>query len=263
VVLLLGQAEPEQLIDNFFQIPGLYPGLWLWWFLFLMGGQLALVLLVIRLVEFRGRGRSFGRKTLAWRRYGYVAFTIYTYQFIDVVPRLLYQLFPDLSRIWPYPDRMDWLPVLVLVPMTLLLWEVVLRLWEKVEYAGGMEWCLAKVSEKLLPGRRDFTRERKRWWQAARLDAKEYLYRPEWLDIVKRSEVDPQRKEDSKLSLILAITGVLFFPMAFLGIALGRAARKYEGKNGLNTAAIYISIGSLMVYTIIWTVLFLIPLPEI
>jgi len=263
IVLLLGQADPEQLIDNFFQIPGLYPGLWLWWFLFLVGGQLALVLLIIRLVEFRGRGRSFGRKTLAWRRYGYVAFTIYTYQFIDVVPRLLYQLFPDLSRIWPYPERMDWLPVLVLIPTTLLLWEVVLRLWEKIEYAGGMEWCLAKITERLLPGRRDFTKGKKRWWQAARLDAREYLYKPEWLDIVKRSEMDREGKEDSKLSLILAISGVMFFPLAFLGIAISRAARRDEGKNGLNTVAFYLSVGSLMIYTILWALLFLIPLPEI
>ena len=60
---------------------------------------------------------------------------------------------------------------------------------------------------------------------------------------------------------VLVIGGFAF--ALILGIIISRAARRYEGKNGLNTAALCISIGSLAVYSIIWTILFMIPLPEI
>ncbi|MGA1872086.1 MAG: heparan-alpha-glucosaminide N-acetyltransferase domain-containing protein [Thermoplasmatota archaeon] len=261
--ILLGAADIENFTENFFQIPSLYPGLWLWWFLFLIGGQLVIVLFFIRLIEFRGRGSAFGKRTLPWRRYGYVAFTVYTYQFIDVLPRLLYRLFPDLSRIWPYPERMGWLPVLVMIPMTLLLWELVLRAWEKIEYAGGMEWCLAKVSEKLLPGRRDFTKGKRRWWQAARLDAREYLYRPEWLDVVKRSEVDHGNREDSRLALLLSLGGIILVPISISALWVGRTSMAEEGRNWRNVMAVTMSLMTLLIYSVLMVVLFFIEVPSL
>ncbi|MGA1866831.1 MAG: hypothetical protein ACMUFK_05120 [Thermoplasmatota archaeon] len=263
VVIAMGIGDPERLMDNFYQPPGLYPSLWLWWFLFLTGGQLAGVLLVLRLVEFRGMGREFALSTLSIRRYGYVAFSVYTYQFIDAIPRALMGLFPFVSRRWPYPENIGWwLPVLVMMPMTLLLWEIVLRGWEKAEYVGGMEWCMAKVAEKVLPGRRERTEGRRRWWQAARLNAREYLYRPEWLNIVEKDEVDHKRREESKLALSLALGGLFFFPLAPASLWIGRTSMKVEGRNVMNYAAVVVSLITMVIYAGLFIALFFVPAPS-
>ncbi|MGA1819930.1 MAG: heparan-alpha-glucosaminide N-acetyltransferase domain-containing protein [Thermoplasmatota archaeon] len=249
VVLALGYADVETLMDNFYQPPGLYPSLWFWWFLFLMGGQLALVLLIIRMVEFRGKGKEFGNRTLSIRRYGYVAFSIYTYQFIYVLPRALMGIFPNVSNNWPYPERIGWwLPVLVMMPMTILLWEIVLRAWEKIEYVGGMEWMMAKVAEKLLPGRREGGAKKRRWWQAARLDAKEYLFKPEWMNIVDRKDVDHVGKEESKLALSLSLGGLFFLPLSLGGLWIGRSSMREEGRNWQNTGAVAVSLITMGLY---------------
>ncbi|MBN1539551.1 MAG: DUF1624 domain-containing protein [Candidatus Thermoplasmatota archaeon] len=263
VVIAIGIGDLERLMDNFYQPPGLYPSLWFWWFLFLTGGQLAGVLLVLRLVEFRGMGGEFGRRTLSIRRYGYVAFSVYTYQFIDAMPRALMCLFPFVSRNWPYPENIGWwLPVLVMMPMTLLLWEMVLRAWEKVEYVGGMEWCIAKVAEKVLPGRRERTEGRRRWWQAARLDAKEYLYRPKWLNVVEKDGVDHKSKEESKLALSLSLGGLFFLPLAPMSLWIGRTSIKGEGRNFMNSAAVVVSLITMVVYVGLFIVMFFVPAPS-
>lgn len=261
-ILGAGISDPEVLFEYFYQIPGLYPYLWLFWFLFLTGGQLAALLLVLRLVEFRGIGAAVGRRTLAWRRYGYVAFTIYTFQHIDVLPRLLYDLIPDLSGSWPYPSRLPWLPALALIPMTLLLWEIVLRFWERIEYAGGMEWCIAKVAEKLLPGRRERKREL-RWWQVSRLNAKEYLYRPKWIDIVERDRVDHVGREDSKLAFSLSLFSIIFFPLAPVAFMIGKRSSKVEGGNWLNRGAQVIGVSIMTAWAVFIVIALIIPAPSI
>jgi hypothetical protein len=262
LIIATGTGSPDQLVNNFYQTPGLYPAFWFWWFLFLMGGQLIAVMFFLRMVEFRGRGKEFGRRTLSIRRYGYVAFTIYTYQFIDAIPRALMGIFPDIRSNFPYPKDIGWvLPVFLMMPLTLLLWEGVLRAWEKIEYAGGMEWCLAKVAEKLLPGRREIKREKQRWWQVSRLNAKEYLYRPEWLNIVERDQVDHRGKEESKLALSLSIAGIFFFPMTFIGLWIGRSSVKWEGRNMINRTARILGTLTILAYTILIIALFFIEAP--
>jgi hypothetical protein len=188
-----------------------------------------------------GKGKSFGRRTLFLRRYGFVAFSVYTFQFIDVLPRAVFQLFPDLASMYPYPKELSALLCLIMIPMTVLLWEVVLRLWEKVDFALGMEWWIAKAAEKLFPGKRGDTVRRLKWYQVRRLDPIGYLHKPQWLDVRK---TDHESREDSKLSLTLSVIGLLFYPLSLIGCILAFTSRKLEGRNPYNRWAIIIWVVS-------------------
>ncbi len=243
-VLAFGIYDPGEFTNYFYQLPGLYPGAWLWWFLCLAGAQLAVVLLFMRMIEYRGKGRSFGKKTLFLRRYGFVAFSVYTFQFIDVLPRVVFQLFPDLASMYPYPKELSVLLCLIMIPMTVLLWEVVLRLWEKVDFALGMEWWIAKAAEKMFPGKRVGTGKKLKWYQVKRLDPIGYLHKPEWLNVRK---TDHEAKEDSKLSLTLSVIGLLFYPLSLIGGVLAFKSRKLEGRNPYNRFASIIWIISTVI----------------
>ena len=79
--------------SNIGLLPGTPPhcpeGMWLFQFLMFNGASLCLTMIIIRLVEFRGKGQKFGQNTLIIRRYGFTAFSIYNYQFVYFLPWFL------------------------------------------------------------------------------------------------------------------------------------------------------------------------------
>ncbi|MDG6225005.1 MAG: heparan-alpha-glucosaminide N-acetyltransferase domain-containing protein [Candidatus Thermoplasmatota archaeon] len=247
------------LADHFYEMPGLYPDLWFWWFMLISGSFIMAIILVLRLVEYRGRSREFAERTLFLRRYGFVAFTVYTYQFIDVLPRLGLEVIPVIHAQYPYPSRMTFLPVLILVPLTVILWEFVLRTWEKADYVLGMEWILSKVSEYLIPSRRDRTNDRSKWWMTPRLNAREYLYEPQWMDMIDREEVDPALLRDSKLALILSMAGFTFPLLSPIALHLSKASSTYEGWNKFNRVAVAMSISSILIWMAVLIILLYAP----
>ncbi|MGA1821879.1 MAG: hypothetical protein ACMUIG_05075 [Thermoplasmatota archaeon] len=239
-----GTESIEILIDHSYELPGLYPNMWLWWFLAITGAELAVVILTIRLVEYRGIGKQFAKGTTFFRRYGFVAFTVYTFQFLDVVPRLVFQLFPDLSGMYPFPDKVSPLLVIILIPMVILTWEIILRSWEKIDYFGSLEWCMAKIVEKLMPGKRSNIGKTGRlpWWKVRRLDSREYLYKPTWLNLIGERSSDHDNLVDSKLSLWLSVFGFLFFPLSIISMAVSRYSIRFEGRNGYNGTALILGV---------------------
>jgi len=242
MVLLSDQYSVDRFVEYFFQLPGLYPGAWLWWFLCLTGAQMAVVLLVIRMVEYRGKAREFGRRTLWIRRYGFVAFSIYTFQFIDVIPRLVFQLFPDISTMYPYPSRLSAPLCLMMIPMTILLWEIVLRTWERISFSFGMEWFIAKAAERLFPKKRKKERNLK-WYEVSRLDPDGYLNKPEWIDAGKH---DNSSKEDLRLSRTLILAGLIFYPISLLGLIVLKPYWN-KGKDWRRTRYLFLIVSILLV----------------
>jgi len=250
--LASGRSDIRDLSEHFFELPGLYPDLWLWWFLFLTGSFIVSLMLVMRLVEYRGRSGSFADKTLWIRRYGFVAFTVYTYQFIDVLPRLGLGLLPSVGG--DFPSKMEPLPVLALVVLTVLLWELVLRSWERIDYFLGMEWTIAKVSELFMPSRK---KPGRRWYQVSRLDAREYLYDPQWLDIVKKEEM--KKGEDSRLALIMGVISLAFPVLSIPALMVSRSAARSDGPNGINRSAMFVSALSIGIWSVVIIALVLAP----
>lgn len=247
-----GAESLEILIDHSYELPGLYPNMWIWWFMAITGAELAVVMLTIRLVEYRGIGKQFAKGTVTFRRYGFVAFTIYTFQFFDVVPRLAFEVFPDLHGLYPFPEKVSPLLVIMLIPMVVLMWEIVLRSWEKLDFFGSLEWSIAKIAEKLMPGKRSNIGEGGKlpWWRVRRLDSKEYLYRPTWLNLIDKDSVDHGNREDSRLSLWLSVFGFVFFPLSIISIPLSRYSMRFEGRNGFNRTAFYLGIGGVVLLII-------------
>ncbi|MEX2684922.1 MAG: hypothetical protein Q6373_025330 [Candidatus Sigynarchaeota archaeon] len=229
-------------------------GVWLPWFLMVTGGQWGAICLLLRLVEFRGKSAPFARKTLLFRRFGFVAFSIYNYQFLDVLPVMLTALLLGMPA-WPLPSFYTttiWLALALII----VTWAVVLWLWEKTSYAFGLEWLIAKISGLIIPSKR---RERKAegtprlpWWKTERLDPQGALHDAEWINIVDEKDIDHANLKDSKLAFKLTMTGWIFFPGFFVGLALSRESRKTEGINWANKAASIVSI-----IGIIWVAAFI------
>jgi hypothetical protein len=135
----------------------------------------------------------------------------------------------------------------MMMPMTVLLWEVVLRSWERIGYAFGMEWWIAKAAEKLFPGKRSGPKRKMKWYEVRRLDPSGYLHNPEWQNI---RYANHERHEDSRLGLYLNAVGLLFYPFAFVGTLLAYQSKKKEGRNNIRTKALTLGIIDTILFTV-------------
>ncbi len=244
----------DALLGSTYNIRGLGDtGTWLWWFCVVTGAQIGAFCLLIRGIEFRGKTQQFGRKTLWFRRFGIVPFSIYNYQFIDVlVPLLLGAIGPFIAISDPWSTTGTLFPgnglntygvygiwfilILVFLMYWLLLW-----LWEKVHYAFGWDWFLGKIAGVLIPSKRKdkLNNEKIPWWQARKLKG---LSNPEWIDIIREDQIPRQELVDSKLAFKLSWLGILIAPLSLVSLGIALTARKKEGKNGFNLWGLIISI---------------------
>jgi len=223
---------------------------WLFQFLFVNGGALCLTMLVMRLVEFRGRGSAFGKKTLFIRRYGFVALTVYNYQFLFFLPHLL---ITSLLGLKPY-TRFSWGGVFLVEILGITLIQGVLLLWEKLQYVGSMEWCIGVIASRLIPSRQrsiQNTKTRLKWWEKGKLDVQGVLYEPEWLNIIEETEVNHEKQVDSKLAWKLSLLGFILFPLAILAYLIAKQSIHTENVNKFNKRAKRVAIGAI-VFGVAW-----------
>lgn len=242
ILLLLREAYDITAIEGDFNL------IWIPYFLMVTGSQIGAILLVLRLVEFRGKSESFAKKTLFFRRFGFVAFSIYTFQFIDVLVILLLSLIPGFPAFAmnSLNEGQIWLAIIGI----LALWYVVLFAWEKVDYSLGMEWCIAKISAVLIPMKR--SEQKLPWWKTPRLDPKASLHDAEWIGILSASDIDHANPKESKLAFKIALCGFVFFPCFFLAISMAKSSAEIESKNKYNSRARIIGlIFSILTLTIL------------
>ncbi len=231
-------------------IEGNFGFLWVSYFIMITGAQIGLVLLIFRLVEFRGRAEPFAKKTLFFRRFGFVAFSIYTFQFIDIIVVYLFCLLPGFPAYGNYifNEVQIWF---VLVGI-LILWYVILSLWEKVNYAFGMEWTIAKLSEVLIPSKRIVTEGKLPWWKTRRLDPQASLHNAEWIEIISTSDINHEILKESKFAFKIALCGFIFPPCFPLSISLAKSSAMMEQENKYNKRAKLIgSIFTALILTVL------------
>jgi preprotein translocase subunit Sss1 len=226
-----------------------YAGLWCWFFLCLTGGQLGAVLLVLRLVEFRGRAEIFAKQSVYWRRFGFVAFTIYTFEFVDMVSVWLFNLIPGMNMYSGDLGTFNKWQVWPIILGTFLTWQLILKLWEKRGYVFSLEWIIAKISGKLIPSKRAAPLKALPWWKTPRLDVDNVLLHPEAIQIVQPEEIDHATYADSRLACKVALWGFLFFPLGIAAVIIAREASKVESPNPFLKKAII--IGWILVCAII------------
>ena len=200
---------------------------WLFQFLFLNGFTICGILLLIRLVEFRGKGQKFAEKTKFIRRMGFIAFTIYTAQWVY---NFFYFVVSSINGA-PY-QRFFWNGTLITLALTFIAFYIITVLWEKVGYIGSLEWMIASIALLVIPGKK--SAELKKKWPKDVLNVENAFYDAEWLDIIPSEKINPKALPDSRLSSKISALGFLFFPGSFIGLTIAINSEKREGRNKWN-----------------------------
>ncbi|HSQ66296.1 MAG TPA: hypothetical protein VLM85_23900 [Polyangiaceae bacterium] len=212
---------------------------WLFQFLALNGFGLFGSLLILRLVELRGKGEAFGGSPTARyvRRFGFVAFSVYNYQYLEFLPWTLLSLSLGLG----YYAYFSWPGVLAVWVLSLLVFQLVLRLWEKVGYVGSVEWMIGTLAALIVPSTKKPSVQEggqgRRWYQLGMPDVAGAFHGPEWLDIVSEDEIRHDQLAESKLAFKLALLGFLIFPLAFLAHSIAKKSIVTERSNPYNARA--------------------------
>ena len=229
----------------------------------LNGFSLLLICLVIRIAEFRGQAENFAKKTAFVRRFGTIAFTIYCFQFLYyfIIAALglvynPYHLLIDggFNGGFPY---FDWTGCVIVIVLNLLLWEGLMKLWEKVGYAGSLEYWIGTFGSLLIPVKRAQKSENRtdlKWYQIGKINVQRTFYDAEWVNLITLDEIDHANFQESRVVFRLAILGLIFFP--FDVFAWGMCKRSFETEqiNKYNQRArIILIIG--LVFAAIWITL--------
>jgi hypothetical protein len=208
---------------------------WLFQFLSLNGMGIMLNLIIIRLVEFRGKADIFAKKSTTVRRFGFVAFTVYCIQYVYYVVHFI------VSSIMAEPyDNLMWGGTVITIILTLLTFHGLLLVWEKKGYIGGLEWWIGSIAHYIIPGKGRELKEgeaKPKWYQWGMLDVKNAFYEAEWLNIINADEVDHENLKESKLAIRLALTGFIFFPFSIIAYRMAKASFATEGTNKYNSKA--------------------------
>ncbi len=197
---------------------------WLFQFLCLNGFGICGFVMMFRLVEFRGVGEQFAQKTKFIRRMGFIAFTVYTMQWIY---NLFYFIVSSILTA-PYV-RLGWGGTLLVVLCSVLTFYVLTLGWEKIQYIGSLEWMIGTISNLAIPGKK--SRKKQKWWQKGQLQVEDAFYNADWINIVTKDDFTPENSPDANLSFKLGRLGFIFFPFSFIALFLALNAEKTESKN--------------------------------
>ena len=242
---------------------------WLAQFLAVNGFSLMLVMFLFRMIEFRGKSKVFSDKTRFVRRFGIVAFSNYNNQFIYyIVFYLLSMAFFPVAY-----TKFYWSGTFLVIIISLAVYMLLLFGWEKIKYIGSLEWFIRTFNNNVIPINRKKFDPSVKWWQKGLIEVDDLFYNPEWIDLADPVEEKTQNEEqliaeqrDSKLALILSIVGlvtIIFNAVSIFGLFVSINARKLEGKNKRNTAAIVLSIIGCVLFLAFYTICFIIKISSL
>ncbi len=220
---------------------------WLFQFLLLNGFGIVAITMIIRNVEFRGRGKKFADQTKFIRRLGFIAFTAYTMQYI-----YHFAFFVVSSLVGEPYVRMNWGPTMLALGLSLLIYHILTWAWEKIGYIGSMEWMIGTIASYVIPGKKlkDYN-----WWKRGQLDVENAFYNAEWINIIDEEEIDHNNNSESRYAFKLARLGFLFFPFSFMAYRTAKNAAKIEEPNEYQEKGEKLALGGI-IFFIVWLVLF-------
>lgn len=142
------------------------------YYLILMGTQLFCIVLMLNLVEFRGKGTKFANHkiVLYFRRWGIIALTIFALQIWSLVPRALLNPFFTINLMSERFSKDNFYIVFIFALLTILAYDFLIWIWGKVNFAGSFEWAITKFSAL------------KTNHKAIRLNFEEMKYHVDWLN---------------------------------------------------------------------------------
>jgi hypothetical protein len=207
---------------------------WFFQFLSLNGAAICLIMIVIRAVEYRGRGKEFADKTRFFRRFGFVAFTVYNIQWIYFIAHFYVS---SVFYFSPYSELL-WEGTFLTMLLAFGLFYGILLLWEKARYIGSLEWTIGTIASLIIPTRR----VKDKWWRSGKLNVEGAFYNAEWLNIIEKDEINHKMFVDSKFAYKLSYFGFLFFPISFITLIIARGSILTEQNNRYNKRARIISL---------------------
>ncbi len=233
---------------------------WYFQFMLLNGFGVLIIMSVIRLVELRGKAKPFGDGTRFVRRFGFVAFTNYSMQYLYFIAMFI--VFDWIFGI-PYDRNAGfWAQAFTTIALGIGIYAVLLALWEKIRFAGSLEWAVKQINYFLNRERRKKLKERGvTWYRAGLMNVQGILYAPEWVDLVPEEEVDYAGHAESKLAVKLAKIGLVFPPYAIVGFVIARKAAAKEGGSPEHRKALIWTRVSLLFF-LAWLTAFFILTPS-
>lgn len=165
----------------------------------------------------------------------------------------------------PYA-KFFWGGTLLTIFVTLVIFSFFLLGWERIKYIGSLEWFIRTITNNIIPARKQTFDSTVKWWQRGEIDVENTFTNPDWIDLVDPAEEKEENKDefllehkDSKLALILSIVGLvtlIFNAASIFGLFVTINARKIEGKNKKNTAALVLSIIGCVFFVAFYAVCF-------
>jgi hypothetical protein len=257
-------------VDNVGDITGIHGGrdaFWLPWWCFLLAGQIFLLFLLIRLIEYRGIGEMLANKTTFIRRFGMPAFSVYAWHRFWAIPIVIPLSYLAGNPSWPggsiTETSLNWAWTLVICAIVWIWCGLLLKAWEKVGYIGGIEWMMASVAAMLGPNFRKTKgsqKEHARWWEHGKMEITNLFYHPRWIDIFPANEQYHTTMRDSKLSWKISLMGLFFGLFGFFALPIAKTSEKTEGKNNYNRKAITLAIIELVISAFVIGILSLLTL---
>jgi hypothetical protein len=112
--------------------------------MFIDGGELICMALLIYWVEGNNRAKKFAKRTVAFRRAGLISLTLYSIQYLALIPIVLIE-----SYIFHYPLADEYQATLgqsmLAVVLISLLFLAIPGVWEKIQFKGTFEWIIARI----------------------------------------------------------------------------------------------------------------------
>ncbi len=242
--------------DNISRSYGVFlsPLSWLWQFLALNGFAIIFVMLTIYLVDWRGYGPEFSQSKLVQfiRRFGFTAFSNYNNQW------LYYMAWIGVSILYTGQRRikLDWNGTLLVLVVSLVVYYLVMRGWEKVKFVGSIEWMIGTLGAALTPSKwQPESLRNLKWYQKGQLDVQGGFYQVESVSVVTPDATYHAQLQDSRLVAKLSkisLFSVIFLPFTVATLLLARNIQKKEGSNPMVKTAIRLSwIGTIITLTLL------------
>ena len=154
-----------------------------------------------------------------------------------------------------YP-QLDWWGTVTVIILNVLLWQGIMKLWEKVGYAGSLEYWIGTIGSLIIPvkkaqkaaGRTNVT-----WYNIGKLDVARTFYDAEWVNLVTVDEIDHSIYKESRVVYKLALLGLILFPFEFFAWGMLKRVAADEPPNKFSQRAkIIIIVG--IIFAAIWVV---------
>ena len=154
--------------------------------------------------------------------------------------------------------------MLVLV-VSLVLYYLVMRGWEKIKYLGSIEWMMGTLGAALTPARWQPESIRNlKWYQKGQLDVQGSFYQVESVSVVTPDASYHAQLQDSRLIAKLtkiSLFSIIFLPFTVVTLLLARNIQKKEGSNPMVKTAIRLSwIGTII--TVVLLLVFFVVTPK-